>query len=147
MRECLYSTKTREALTNPPPPPFALRKFLGSQEISWASGMDFPIPPSFWWSTDTMLNRSQLRSELSNKLNKLEKSKVAFCLAILFFWPSPRKYYLCWILNFNRFQGTIPVFSFPLTAHKFEVAFLKWSQFLPGLSLACIRIEEALILT
>ena len=21
---------------------------------SWASGMDFPIPPSSWWSTDTM---------------------------------------------------------------------------------------------
>ena len=21
---------------------------------SWASGMDFPIPPSSWWSTDTI---------------------------------------------------------------------------------------------
>ena len=27
----------------------------GSQEISWASGMDFPTPPSFWWSTNTIL--------------------------------------------------------------------------------------------
>ena len=27
---------------------------LRSREISWASGMDFPIPPSFWWSTDTV---------------------------------------------------------------------------------------------
>ena len=27
-----------------------------SREISWASGMDFPIPPSFWWSTDTVSN-------------------------------------------------------------------------------------------
>ena len=30
-------------------------RFHGSQEISWASGMDFSIPPSFWWSTDTIL--------------------------------------------------------------------------------------------
>ena len=35
---------------------FALRKFLGSREISWALGMDLPIPPSFWWSTDTILS-------------------------------------------------------------------------------------------
>ena len=34
-------------------PIFALGKSLGSREISWASGMDFPIPLSFWWSTDT----------------------------------------------------------------------------------------------
>ena len=33
---------------------FALGKSLGSREISWALGMDFPIPPSFWWSTDTL---------------------------------------------------------------------------------------------
>ena len=36
------------------PSGFALGKSLGSQEISRASGMDFPIPPSSWWSTDTM---------------------------------------------------------------------------------------------
>ena len=36
------------------PSGFALGKSLGSREISWASGMDFPIPPSFWWSTDTI---------------------------------------------------------------------------------------------
>ena len=35
--EWLYSTKT-------------LGPSLVSREISWASGMDFPIPPSFWWS-------------------------------------------------------------------------------------------------
>ena len=34
---------------------FALGKSLRSREISWASGMDFPIPPEFfWWSTDTI---------------------------------------------------------------------------------------------
>ena len=27
---------------------------LGSREISWDSGLNFPIPPSFWWSTDTL---------------------------------------------------------------------------------------------
>ena len=27
---------------------------LGSRKISWASGMDFPIPPSLLWSTDTI---------------------------------------------------------------------------------------------
>ena len=27
---------------------------LRPREISRASGMDFPIPPSFWWSTDTI---------------------------------------------------------------------------------------------
>ena len=31
-----------------------LGKSLGSREISWALGMYFPIPPSFWWSTDTI---------------------------------------------------------------------------------------------
>ena len=36
------------------PSGFALGKSLGSREISWASGMDFPIPPQFWWSTDTI---------------------------------------------------------------------------------------------
>ena len=34
----------------------ALGKSLGSREIFRASGMDFPIPPSSWWSTDTMLH-------------------------------------------------------------------------------------------
>ena len=34
------------------PSGFALGKSFGSQEISWASGMDFPIPPSSWWRTD-----------------------------------------------------------------------------------------------
>ena len=32
----------------------SIKKSLGSCEISRASGMDFPIPPSFWWSSDTM---------------------------------------------------------------------------------------------
>ena len=36
------------------PSGFALGKSLGSREISRASGMDFPIPPSSWWSTDTI---------------------------------------------------------------------------------------------
>ena len=35
--EWLFSTKS-------------LGPSLVSREISWASGMDFPIPPSFWWS-------------------------------------------------------------------------------------------------
>ena len=60
MRECPYSTKPREVLRNPSPLPsrfpsgFALGKSLGSQEISRPSGMDFPIPPEVWWSTDTI---------------------------------------------------------------------------------------------
>ena len=29
-------------------------KSRGSREISRAEGMDFPIPPSFWWSTNTI---------------------------------------------------------------------------------------------
>ena len=37
------------------PSGFALGKSLGSRKISWASGMDFPIPPEFWWSTDILL--------------------------------------------------------------------------------------------
>ena len=32
----------------------SLEKSFRSREISWASGMNFPIPPSFWWSTDTI---------------------------------------------------------------------------------------------
>ena len=69
MRECPYSTKTREVLGNPSPPPsrfpstleiFALGKSLWSREISWASGMDFSIPPLFWWSTDTGWFKQQL---------------------------------------------------------------------------------------
>ena len=35
------------------PSSFTLRKSPGSREISWVSGTDFPIPPLFWWSTDT----------------------------------------------------------------------------------------------
>ena len=26
----------------------------GPREISWAEGMDFPIPPELWWSTDIL---------------------------------------------------------------------------------------------
>ena len=36
------------------PSGFALGKSLGSREIFRVSGMDFPIPPSSWWSTDTI---------------------------------------------------------------------------------------------
>ena len=97
MRECPCSTKTREGLENPSPPPSRFPLVMGfapldprdfprvsgckthdrgkSLEISldpqdfpraspsgnlsglgksWASGMDFPIPPSSWWSTDTL---------------------------------------------------------------------------------------------
>ena len=96
MRECPCSTKTREGLENPSPPPSRFPLAMGfapldPREISrvsgckthgrgkslkisldprdfpraspsgnlsglgksWASGMDFPIPPSSWWSTDT----------------------------------------------------------------------------------------------
>ena len=55
MRECPYTTKTREVLGNPSPPPctFPRASIFESREIFWASGMDFPIPPSSWWSTDT----------------------------------------------------------------------------------------------
>ena len=38
---------------------------LRSQEISRVSGMDFPIPPSFWWSTDTTFGKSLGSQEIS----------------------------------------------------------------------------------
>ena len=37
------------------PSGFALGKSLGSREIFRPPGMDFPIPPSSWWSTDSIL--------------------------------------------------------------------------------------------
>ena len=63
------STKTRESLGNssrrprdfPRPERFpegnleGRGKSRGSREISRAGGMDFPIPPKFWWSTDILL--------------------------------------------------------------------------------------------
>ena len=103
MRECPCSTKTREGLENPSPPPSRFPLAMGfapldPREIpqvsgckthgrgkslkisldprdfpraspsgnlsglgkSWASGMDFPIPPSSWWSTDTVRALSQV---------------------------------------------------------------------------------------
>ena len=54
MRECLY---------------FALRKSFGSQEISRALGMDFPMPTSFWWSTDTMTSMVHNSKEYKRILN------------------------------------------------------------------------------
>ena len=87
MRECPCSTKTRDGLENPSPPPSRFPLVMGfapldrgkSLEISldprdfpraspsgnlsglgksWASGMDFPIHPSSWWSTDTVLRNA-----------------------------------------------------------------------------------------
>ena len=76
-----YSTKTREVLENPSPTPerfpeavgfaprdprdFPRTKPEGNPEgrgvqnpwprvISRAEGMDFPIPPESWWSTDIL---------------------------------------------------------------------------------------------
>ena len=53
------STKTREVLGNPSPtaerfPETRGKKFRGSREILRAEGMDFPIRPEFWWSTDIL---------------------------------------------------------------------------------------------
>ena len=52
------STKTREVLGNPSPTPERFPetrgKSQGSREIWRAEGMDFPIPPEFWWSTDNL---------------------------------------------------------------------------------------------
>ena len=58
------SIKTKEVLRNPSPTPprdfLRPERFLlglgpyGSQGISWTSGMDLPIPPKFWWSTDIL---------------------------------------------------------------------------------------------
>ena len=59
------STKTREVLGNPSPPPNFPRpkrfpegeargKSRGSREIWRAEGMEFPIPPEFWWRTDNL---------------------------------------------------------------------------------------------
>jgi len=47
-------------LGNPSPTPErfpegeARGKSRGSREIWRAEGMDFPIPPEFWWSTDNL---------------------------------------------------------------------------------------------
>ena len=41
-----------------------LRISLGSRVIFWASGMDFPIPPLFWWSTDTIWRTIWLKNVL-----------------------------------------------------------------------------------
>ena len=56
----LCCTKTREVLGNPSPTPErfpegkARGKSRGSREIWRAEGMDLPIPPEFWWSTDNL---------------------------------------------------------------------------------------------
>ena len=47
------------------PSGFALGKSLGSREIFRASGMDFPIPPSSWWSTDTFSHHYQGRIDFT----------------------------------------------------------------------------------
>ena len=57
MRECSYSAKTPGGIGKSIPSALkisVLGKSLGSQEISRPSGIDFPIPPSFLWSTYTM---------------------------------------------------------------------------------------------
>ena len=36
------------------PRPERFPNFRGSREIWRAEGMDFPIPPEFWWSTDIL---------------------------------------------------------------------------------------------
>ena len=81
MRECPCSTKTRDGLGNPSPPPSRFPLVMGfaprdprdfprakpegnpegrgvqnpwPREISRAEGMDFPIPPESWWSTDIL---------------------------------------------------------------------------------------------
>ena len=94
MRECPYSTKTRKVLGNPSPS--ALEISLGprdSQEISRVSGMDFPIPPSSWRSTDTMLtascvvspaavstsNRKRASLLLAGQVPRLVSLQVALC--------------------------------------------------------------------
>ena len=95
MRECPYSTKTRKVLGNPSPS--ALEISLGprdSQEISRVSGMDFPIPPSSWRSTDTMLtascvvspaavstsNRKRASLLLAGQVPRLVSLQVALCM-------------------------------------------------------------------
>ena len=40
-------------------------KSRGSREILRAEGMDFPIPPSFWWSTDTFSHHRQGRIDFN----------------------------------------------------------------------------------
>ena len=64
------STKTREVLGNPSPTPERFpetRESQGSREIWRAEGMDFPIPPEFWWSTDN-LSASIFRQGVDQKI-------------------------------------------------------------------------------
>ena len=81
MRECPYSTKTRGVLENSTPPPprfpsgFALGRYLGSQKISRASRMDFPIPPSSWWSTD-ILSSSNFLQVVDQKILPCGQGKI-----------------------------------------------------------------------
>ena len=55
----IFSKKGVMDLGNPSPTtkrfPEAQVTSPGSREISRAEGMDFPIPPEFWWSTDILL--------------------------------------------------------------------------------------------
>ena len=44
--------KVGSCLNEIPKQPLGVDFPRGYREISLASGMDFPIPPSFWWSTD-----------------------------------------------------------------------------------------------
>ena len=45
---------------------------LGSREIAWASGMNFPIPPLFWWSNNAT---SLAICKLYLKFNSWKKSR------------------------------------------------------------------------
>ena len=57
------------------PSGFALGKSLGSREIFRASGMDFPIPPSSWWSTDTFSHHYQGRIDFNTVNPSLSTGK------------------------------------------------------------------------
>ena len=63
LRDCPCSNKTREVLGNPSPTPerFPETRLEGQ-------GMDFPIPPEFWWSTVILLIIN-LSTEMDRKIH------------------------------------------------------------------------------
>ena len=70
---------------------------LRPREISWvsgnwAAGMDFPIPPSSWWSTDTFPHHHQGRIDF-NTVNLCHSTLVRLV------WASPR-----YADTFNQFE-------------------------------------------
>ena len=79
LRDCLCSTKTCELLGNPSPLLSRFPSTLGSREIFRPSGMDFPIPPSSWWSTDTINYQSIKKVQYNQVAEEHQKFWLKVC--------------------------------------------------------------------